>query len=85
LFGNVRYGQPVLPIDRTWLTLMLKEGPSGIAGSCAYKEDLFATGTLHRWLADYTTILAKAAAEPETTVGMLASGRPHSPNLPFRN
>jgi amino acid adenylation domain-containing protein len=67
-FGNVRYGQPVLPIDRTWLTLMLKEGSSGIAGSCVYKEDLFATGTLHQWMADYSTILAKAAADPETSI-----------------
>jgi non-ribosomal peptide synthetase component F len=74
-FGNARYGQPVLPIDRTWLTLMLKEGPSGVAGSCAYKEDLFATGTLHQWMADYSTILAKAAAEPETTVGRFTVAR----------
>jgi amino acid adenylation domain-containing protein len=70
-FGNARYGQPVLPIDRTWLTLMLKEGPSGITGSCAYKEDLFGTGTLHQWMADYQAILAEAVADPERSIGRL--------------
>jgi hypothetical protein len=50
---------------------MLKEGPSGIAGSCAYKDDLFETGTLHRWMADYQAILAKAVADPETSIGRL--------------
>ena len=72
-FGNVyREGQPVLPIDRTWLTVMLKETPSGIAGSCNYKDDLFEANTLQHWIADYKTILAKAAANPETSLGRLA-------------
>jgi len=70
-FGNARFGQPALPIDRTWLTLMLKEGPSGIAGSCAYKDDLFGIGTVHQWMADYRTILAKAVADPQTSIGRL--------------
>jgi non-ribosomal peptide synthetase component F len=70
-FGNARFGQPVLPIDRTWLTLMLKEGPSGIAGSCAYKDELFGTGTLHQWMADYQAILANAATDPQTSIGRL--------------
>ena len=72
-FGNVhREGQPVLPIDRTWLTLMLKERPSGIAGSCTYKDDLFEANTLQHWIADYKAILAKAAANPEMSLGRLA-------------
>jgi non-ribosomal peptide synthetase component F len=74
-FGNPHFGQPVLPIDRTWLTLMLKEGPSGVAGSCAYKEELFETGTLHQWMADYQAILAKAVADPETSIGRLIVDR----------
>ena len=49
-FGNVyREGQPVLPIDRTWLAVMLKETPSGITGSCNYKDGLFEANTLRRW------------------------------------
>jgi amino acid adenylation domain-containing protein len=72
-FGNVyREGQPAMPIDRTWLTMMLKPTSSGIAGSCSYKADLFEHGTLHHWLADYETILANAAANPKTSLGRLA-------------
>jgi non-ribosomal peptide synthetase component F len=73
-FGN-NDGQPVLPIDRTWLTLMLKEGPSGIAGSCAYKDDLFEADTLHQWMADYQAILANAVADPERSIGRLIVDR----------
>ena len=65
-------GQRVLPIDRTWLSVMLKETPSGVAGSCSYKNDLFEPGTLQHWIADYRTILAKAAANPEMSLGRLA-------------
>jgi non-ribosomal peptide synthetase component F len=65
-------GQRVLPIDRSWLSVMLKETPSGIAGSCSYKEDLFEPNALQHWIADYTGILVKAAANPETSLGRLA-------------
>ena len=66
-FGNAhREGQPVLPIDRAWLTLMLKETPSGIAGSCTYKVDLFEANTVQHWIAEYEAILAKAVANPES-------------------
>jgi amino acid adenylation domain-containing protein len=72
-FGNVyREGQPVLPVDRTWLTVMLKETPSGIIGSCSYKHDLFEANTLQNWIADYERILAKAAANPESSLSRLA-------------
>ncbi|MGA7805476.1 amino acid adenylation domain-containing protein, partial [Bradyrhizobium sp.] len=47
-FGTGYDGQPVLAIDHTWLTLMLKQGPSGVTGSCTYKEDLFETDTLRQ-------------------------------------
>ena len=49
--GNVaREGQPVLPIDQTWLSLMLKERPTGITGSCNYKTELLDGGTVgHGW------------------------------------
>ena len=64
-------GQPVLPIDRTWLTLMLKEKPSGIAGSCTYKVDLFEANTLQGWIAEYELLLAKAVACPDKSLGLL--------------
>jgi amino acid adenylation domain-containing protein len=70
-FGQTGEGQPVLAIDQTWLTLMLKEGPSGISGSCGYKQDLLDTDTLQQWMADYATILSHAAADPERQLGRL--------------
>jgi hypothetical protein len=72
-FGNIsREGQPVLSVDRTWLTVILKETPSGVAGSCSYKTDLFEPDTLPHWIADYGMILAKAATNPKITLGRLA-------------
>ena len=64
-------GQRVLPIDRTWLSVMLKEAPSGIVGSCSYKDDLFEPDIIKHWVADYTTILTKAAASSATSLGRL--------------
>jgi amino acid adenylation domain-containing protein len=72
-FGDIyRQGQPLLPIDHTWLTVMLKETPLGIIGSCTYKDMLFETDTLYRWMADYKAILSRAAADPGTPLGRLA-------------
>jgi non-ribosomal peptide synthetase component F len=58
-------------IDRTWLRMSLKETPSGIAGTCGCKRELFAPHDLHPWGADYATILAKAAADPAISLGRL--------------
>jgi acyl-CoA synthetase (AMP-forming)/AMP-acid ligase II len=69
-----REGQSVMPIDSTWLSLTLRETPSGIAGGCRYKADLFEPGTRQHWIADYKTILVKAAGHPETLLGRLAVG-----------
>jgi len=72
-FGKIfREGQPVLPIDRTWLTVMLKETPSGITGSCTSKSELIAPDALQHLVAEYTRILAKAAEDPEARLGRLA-------------
>jgi len=70
-----REGQPVLPIDRTWLRLTLKERPTGIAGWCAYKDNLLAANTIQHWMLHYQVILAKAAQNPEMSLGRLAEGR----------
>jgi acyl-CoA synthetase (AMP-forming)/AMP-acid ligase II/acyl carrier protein/NRPS condensation-like uncharacterized protein len=65
-------GQPVMPINRAWLTVTLKKTLSGIAGTCRYKKELFGPSALRHWIADYKTILAKAAANPKTSLGRLA-------------
>ena len=71
-FGSIhREGRPVLPIDGAWLTLMLKEKPSGIDGSCTYKVDLFEENIFQDWIAEYEAILAKAVANPERSLGLL--------------
>jgi len=71
-FGDIhREGQPRLPIDHTWLTVTLKEAPSGIIGLWSYKKDLFEANNQKHWIADYRMILTKAAANPETPVGQL--------------
>jgi acyl-CoA synthetase (AMP-forming)/AMP-acid ligase II/acyl carrier protein len=64
-------GQSVMPIDSTWISLALKETPSGIGGACHYKEDLFEPNSRQHWISDYKTILAKAAAKPKTLLGCL--------------
>ncbi|AMN39127.1 non-ribosomal peptide synthetase [Rhodoplanes sp. Z2-YC6860] len=64
-------GQRALPIDRTWLSVMLKESPAGIVGSCSFKSDLFEAKAAARWVKDYTAILTRAIADPETPLGRL--------------
>jgi amino acid adenylation domain-containing protein len=72
-FGNIyREGQPVLPVDHTWLSLMLKERPFGITGSCNYKSDLFERGAITHLMNDFITILGAAVANPELPLGRLA-------------
>jgi Condensation domain len=73
-FAN-RDGQPVMPIDSTWLSLTLRETQSGIIGACCYKKDLFEPNThQEHWVSDYKAILAEAAANPEASLGRLADG-----------
>ena len=67
-----REGQPVMPINRSWMTMTLKETPSGITGACHYKQDLFEASTFSNWATDYETILAKAAENPEVSLRKLA-------------
>jgi acyl-CoA synthetase (AMP-forming)/AMP-acid ligase II/acyl carrier protein/NRPS condensation-like uncharacterized protein len=68
-----REEQPVMSIDRTWLRVTLKQARSGLTGTCRYKADLFEPNMLQHWVADYKTILANAAASPETSLGRLAN------------
>jgi amino acid adenylation domain-containing protein len=71
-FGNFhREGQPVMPINHNWLTLMLKERPSGITGSCNYKSSLFRPGAISQWMKDFATILTNAAANPTGLLGRM--------------
>jgi acyl-CoA synthetase (AMP-forming)/AMP-acid ligase II/acyl carrier protein len=68
-----REGQSMaMPITRTWLGMTLKERPSGITGACAHNNDLFEPKTVQHWIGDYKAILAKAAVNPNESLGRLA-------------
>lgn len=74
--GNVaREGQPVLPIDQTWLSLMLKERPTGITGSCNYKPDLLEGRVVGKWMDDFVALLTAAIARPNAPLGRLLGRR----------
>ncbi|MFT4115508.1 amino acid adenylation domain-containing protein [Bradyrhizobium sp.] len=74
--GNVaREGQPVLPIDQTWLSVMLKERPSGITGSCNYKGDLIDSGQVGQWMDDLVVLLEAAVIQPDMPLGRLPGRR----------
>lgn len=74
--GNIaREGQPVLPIDQTWLSLMLKERPTGITGSCNYKSELLDGRMLGEWMEDLVALLMAAVAQPNTPLGRLRARR----------
>lgn len=74
--GNVaREGQPVLPVDQTWLSLMLKERPSGITGSCNYKRELLDGGMVGTWMEDLVALLAGALSQPHTVLHRLLDRR----------
>jgi acyl-CoA synthetase (AMP-forming)/AMP-acid ligase II/acyl carrier protein len=63
-------GRSVMPIDRAWASITLKETSSGITGVFGLKDDLF-ENTVQDWIADYAVILAGAAANPNKQLGRL--------------
>ncbi|MHB0770043.1 amino acid adenylation domain-containing protein [Bradyrhizobium sp. 5.13L] len=74
--GNIaREGQPVLPIDQTWLSLMLKERPTGITGSCNYKRELLEGRMVGKLMEDLVALLAAALAQPDAPLGRLLARR----------
>ncbi|MVT74322.1 non-ribosomal peptide synthetase [Bradyrhizobium cajani] len=70
--GNIaREGQPVLQIDQTWLSLMLKERPTGITGSCSYKGELLDGPMVADWMKDLVALLGGAVIQPNMPLGRL--------------
>jgi hypothetical protein len=71
-FGDVaREGQPALPVNQTWLSLMLKERPSAITGSLGYKTDLFEPAAAAQWVADLGAMLEQAVMTPDKPLARL--------------
>ena len=74
--GNIaREGQPVLPVDQTWLSLMLKERPTGITGSCNYKDELLDGDMVRAWMEDLVALLGAAITQPNTPLDRLLARR----------
>lgn len=74
--GNIaREGQPVLPVDQTWLSLMLKERPTGITGSCNYKGELLDGTMVGAWMEDLVVLLGAAINRPNTPLDRLLARR----------
>ncbi|MHC2328530.1 hypothetical protein ACVI3S_006550 [Bradyrhizobium diazoefficiens] len=65
----------MLPIDQTWLSLMLKERPTGITGSCNYKGELLEARMVGEWIEDFVALLGAAAAQPNTPLDRLLDRR----------
>jgi acyl carrier protein len=65
-------GRTVMPIDRAWLSMTLRETSPGISGLCEYKEYLLKTHGRLNWVGDYRKFLAKAVAKPDMQLGRLA-------------
>jgi acyl-CoA synthetase (AMP-forming)/AMP-acid ligase II/acyl carrier protein len=62
----------VMPIERSWLSLTLRETETGIIGACRFKNEMFDQNTVQDWISDYTSILEKAVANPNMPLGQLA-------------
>ncbi|MET4069814.1 amino acid adenylation domain-containing protein [Bradyrhizobium sp. S3.2.6] len=74
--GNVaREGQPVLPVDQTWLSLMLKERLTGITGSCNYKGELLDGAVVGAWMEDLVALLRAAITQPNAPLDRLLARR----------
>jgi len=65
----------VLPVDQTWLSLMLKERPSGITGSCNYKREVLDGGVVGMWMEDLVALLTAALAQPHAPLHRLLDRR----------
>jgi acyl-CoA synthetase (AMP-forming)/AMP-acid ligase II/acyl carrier protein len=65
-------GRTVMPIDRAWLSMTLRETSPGITGLCEHKDELLKTKATLDWVKDYRKFLAKAVAKPHWQLGRLA-------------
>ena len=70
-----REGQPVLPIDQSWLSLMLKERPTGVTGTCNYKRELLEGRMVGEWMENLVALLTAAAAQPDAPLSRLLASK----------
>jgi hypothetical protein len=68
---SAQEGRTVMPIDRAWLSMTLRETSPGITGLCEHKEELLKSTGVRDWVGDYRTFLAKAIEKPNAQLGHL--------------
>lgn len=66
-------GDRTMSLDPAWLRVTLREYSRGISGTCNYREDVFEAKKVRQGIADYKTILARAAVNPDAVLRRLAS------------
>ncbi len=81
-FGEVgKHAQPVLPVNRASLMLMLNETKDGVFGSLAFDETEFDHDFILNFLADFQQLLVRAINTPEATLDHLADYLEQAPVL----
>lgn len=67
--GDVhREGQPVMPINRTRLTVMIKETSAGIVGSCIYRQEYFDKQYVEQLIGNFKQTLSQMAKAPDSRI-----------------
>jgi hypothetical protein len=61
-----------MPVGRARVTLVLRETPTSIVGSCIYNESDVEPTLVRELLRNYTAFLANAVAAPETSLSSLS-------------
>jgi non-ribosomal peptide synthetase component F len=59
---------PLVTMTPFDVTLMLKEGPDGLVGTCVYKPFLFRARTIDRLLRDFEEVLERMTTHPERPI-----------------
>jgi acyl-CoA synthetase (AMP-forming)/AMP-acid ligase II len=59
---------PLVPPNTFDISLMLRETPHGVTGSCIYKPHLFNAITIDRLLGDFRRVLEQMVAQPEQSI-----------------
>jgi non-ribosomal peptide synthetase component F len=62
---------PLVTMTSFDVILMLRETPSGLAGTCVYKPHLFRTGKINRLLRDFEEVLKHMTTQPEQPISAI--------------
>jgi non-ribosomal peptide synthetase component F len=66
---------PLVTVTTFDVSLVLREGADGIAGSCVYKPDLFDAATIDCLLRDFRSTLEQIVAQPDRPISSMRVSR----------